>query len=168
MQRAHDLTLQAAALCVVLGLIGCGSASEPTAPASASERPAGSNPAQPSAIVARYDLQQIGDRQLPLTYSGGGASWQITGGHYFLAADNSYVFGYDINGATQAVPAGRYVLIDATTVRFYLAPGSYPQSQFYQERGGLFSTGRIQGDVMTVTYEDFVDFEIEKYILSGS
>ncbi|HEX9129130.1 MAG TPA: hypothetical protein VF850_08220 [Gemmatimonadaceae bacterium] len=36
-----------------------------------------------------------------------------------------------------------------------------------QERNGLFATGRIEGSTMTVTYEDWIDFEIEKYVASG-
>lgn len=116
--------------------------------------------------VTRWDLQLIGDKPLPLTYSGGGASWTITGGHYVLVDDGTYTFGYDVDGVERPSTIGRYIRLDSSRVQFYLPAGSYPQSEFYTERGGLFSTGIIQGNVMTVTYEDFVDFEIETYVTS--
>lgn len=47
---------------------------------------------------------------------------------------------------------------------FYLAEGSYPGSPFYAERGGLFATGTIRQDRMTMKYEDVVDFDTEVYV----
>ena len=117
--------------------------------------------------MASYDLIQIGGSTLPVTYSGGGATWVVTGGHYNLMSDNTFAFGYEINGFPNTRPIGTTVWIDPTTVKFYQFPDSYPASAFYQERNGLFATGRIEGNTMTVTYEDFVDFEIEKYVASG-
>lgn len=119
------------------------------------------------AIVARYDLSKVGGASLPLSYSGGGSSWTITGGHFVITADNSYAFGYDVDGIPTARPEGSVVWVDPTTVQFVQAPGTYPASQFYMERNGLFATGKIDGNVMTVTYEDPVDFETEIYVLSG-
>jgi Bacterial Ig-like domain len=121
-------------------------------------------------VVATYDLETIGGRALPLTYSGGGASWTITGGHYVIAADGTYAFGYELDNAkwTAAdIPCSMsQYTADGSTLLFYLTPGSYPASRFYEERGGLFSTGTVSGNRMTVKYEDFIDFEDEVYVLS--
>lgn len=119
-------------------------------------------------IVARYNLSKIAGAPLPLNFSGGGLSWAITGGHFVIAADNSFAWGYDIDGFPSVRPTGSVAWVDPTTVQFFQAPGSYPDSQFYRDRNGLFATGKIEGSVMTVTYEDPVDFEIETYVLSGN
>jgi hypothetical protein len=116
-------------------------------------------------VVAAYRLVTIGGRPLPQTYSGGGASWTITGGHYYLADNGTFLFGYEF--APTPVPAticsgATYSATDADMI-FYLEPGSYPQSTFYQQRNGLFATGKLSGRVMTVKYEDPVDFEDETY-----
>jgi hypothetical protein len=123
--------------------------------------------AKVQAIVARYDLSTIGGLPLPLYYSGGGSSWVITGGHFVIAADNSYAWGYDVAGIPGVRPLGSVVWVNPTTVQFFQAPGTYPASQFYQDRNGLFATGKIDGNVMTVTYEDPIDFDNEIYLLSG-
>jgi hypothetical protein len=122
--------------------------------------------ASPAARATQWDLLLIGGQQLPLTYSGGGSTWTITGGHYVFLDDSTYAFGYDVNGVEQLHPMGRYVTVASGAVQFYLAPGSYPLSTFYAERGGLFSTATIKGNLVTVTYEDFIDFEIETYVIS--
>jgi hypothetical protein len=124
--------------------------------------------AKVQAIVARYDLSTMGAAFLPVNVSGGGSSWTITGGHFVIAADNSYAFGYDVDGIPTARPGGSVVWVDPTTVQFFQAPGTYPGSQFYKDRNGLFATGKIEGNVMTVTYEDPIDFDIETYVLSGN
>jgi hypothetical protein len=125
--------------------------------------------AKPWNVIATYDLESIGGRALPLTYSGGGDSWTITGGHYVLADDGTYAFGYEVfnqewTAADVACSLAQYTVADST-LTFYLEPGSYPASQFYQERGGWFSTGTRTGNRMTVKYQDFIDFEDEVYIL---
>jgi hypothetical protein len=119
-------------------------------------------------VVAAYQLVTIGGRPLPQTYSGGGTSWTITGGHYYLADNGIYQFGYDL--ASTPMPAticsgATYTATGAETV-FYLEPGSYPQSSFYQQRNGLFATGKLSGSVMSVKYEDVLDFEDETYTRS--
>jgi hypothetical protein len=121
-------------------------------------------------VIATYDLESIGGRALPLTYSGGGETWTIAGGHYVLADDGTYAFGYEIadrkwTGADITCSMAQYTVADSI-VTFYLEAGSYPGSAFYQERGGLFSTGTRSGNRMTVKYEDFIDFEDEVYVLS--
>jgi len=121
-------------------------------------------------VIATYDLESIGGRALPLTYSGGGDTWSITGGHYVLADDGTYAFGYEVSdrrwtGADISCSMAQYTAADST-LTFYLEPGSYPGSAFYQERGGLFSKGTVSGNRMTVKYEDFIDFEDEVYVLS--
>ena len=117
----------------------------------------------PALQATRWDLLLIGGQQLPLTYSGGGSTWTITGGHYVFLDDSTYTFGYDIGGVGHASSIGRYFRNASGAVQFYLAPGTY--GPFYAERGGLFSTATIQGNLITVTYEDYVDFEIEIYIM---
>ena len=111
-------------------------------------------------IVARYNLTRIGGVPLPI-----GAT---TGGQYLLAADNTFAFGSEINGVLKVLPIGTVAWVDPTTLQFFLAPYLYPDSQFYRDLGGLFATGKIEGSVMTVTYSDFVDFDIETYVLSGN
>jgi hypothetical protein len=121
-------------------------------------------------VVATYDLETIGGRALPLTYSAGSASWTITGGHYVIADDGTYAFGYEVDNAKRTaadIPCSMsQYTADGSTLLFYLTPGSYPLSTFYHERGGLFSTGTVSGNRMTVKYEDFIDFEDEVYVLS--
>ncbi len=116
---------------------------------------------------ARWDLLLIGEQHLPLTYSGPGASWSITGGHYVFVGDSTYIFGYEVDGVDGPSTIGRYVRLDSSTVQLYV-PECYAGSDSCQERGGLFlfATGTIQGSVMTVTYEDFIDFEKETYVKS--
>ena len=115
-------------------------------------------------IVARYDLSEIGGQSLPISYAGGGVSWVVTGGHYMITSDDQYAFGYEKNGISHVTPNGTVVRVDANTIQFVMSPDMYPLSQFYRQLNGLFATGHIAGDVMTVTYEDFVDFEPETYI----
>jgi hypothetical protein len=120
-------------------------------------------------VIAAYDLESIGGLALPLSYSGGGNTWTITGGHYVLADDGTYAFGYEVSdrkwtGADITCSLAQYTVADST-LTFYLEPGSYPGSAFYRERGGLFAKGTHNGNRMTVRYEDFIDFEDELYIL---
>lgn len=117
------------------------------------------------AIIARYDLVEVGGKPLAQSwYSEGG----VTAAHYFLSSDGTFAFGYVINGLSGVHPVGTTVWADPTTLKFYQWPGSYPRSQFYTERNGLFATGRIEGNTMTVTYEDWIDFDTEKYVLSAN
>ena len=118
-------------------------------------------------IVARYKLTEIGGRPVPVQFITGDAPEVVTNGHYLLTDANEFAFGYEINGIDYVRPTGTFVRVDATTIQFILSPGSYPASQFYQSRNGLFATGYIDGNTMTVNYEDFIDFETEKYILTG-
>jgi hypothetical protein len=119
--------------------------------------------------VARYDLQTVGGLSLPRDYSGGGTSWSIVGGHYLLFDDGIYAFCYVSTAAPGAprdsiLTGGSYTTESATTLRFYLAPGSYPRSTFYQQLGGLFATGTVGGDRMSMKYTDWLDFEDEVYV----
>jgi hypothetical protein len=118
----------------------------------------------PAVRATRWDLLLAGGQQLPLTYSGGGATWTITGGHYVFLDDSTYTFGYDIDLVAHPNPSGRYFRLASGEVQFYLAPGTY--GPFYAEMGGLFSTATIQGNLITVKYEDLVDFETEIYVMS--
>jgi hypothetical protein len=120
----------------------------------------------PAERVTRWDLLLIGGKELPVTYSGGSSTWTITGGHYVFLDDSTYTYGGSVDGVDHTGPPGRYVRLASGAVQFYLAPGSYPASSFYAERGGLFSTATIQGNLVTVTYEDFLDFDIETYVMS--
>ncbi|MFI5231426.1 MAG: hypothetical protein ACHQSE_02825 [Gemmatimonadales bacterium] len=118
-------------------------------------------------VVAVYQLQSIGGQSLPRIYP----DWTITGGHYYVAANGTYSFGYEF-GSTPApatiCSSARYV-VGSSGIDFYLAPGSYPESSFYQQRGGLFSTGTLSGASLSVKYMDVVDFDDERYALvSGS
>jgi hypothetical protein len=130
-----------------------------------------STPSGGARVIAAFSLVSIGGKALPQTFSGAGTSWTITGGHYYLAEDGTYEFAYELNGDRQPPPAiscwGSQYTGDASGsgLRFFLRPGSYPASAFYQARGGLFSTGTLIDRVMKVTYEDFLDFEDEVYEL---
>jgi hypothetical protein len=121
-------------------------------------------------LIARLDLETVGGQPLPISYSG--SAWDLTGGHYFLAADGTYEFGYEVYGPVlpplgAACSLARYEVVSPTTVRFYLPPGTYPASTFYQERGGLFATATVRGDRIIFVYEDFLDFEDEVYVLAA-
>lgn len=114
-------------------------------------------------VIAIFQLLTVGGQPLP-AYSGG---WTVTGGHYYLGDNGTYAFGYEF-GPTEA-PAticsnARYVS-GSVAIDFYLADGSYPQSQFYAQRNGHFARGALDGTTMSVKYEDFIDFEDEVYEL---
>jgi hypothetical protein len=104
-------------------------------------------------VIATYDLQAIAGHALPVTYPG----VTVTGAHYVLFDDGSCKFGYD--GTSNSGSALTYVQRDSTTILFYLLPGTYPNSSFYADRNGLFSTGKLNGNTMTVNYEDIFDFD---------
>ncbi len=116
-----------------------------------------------AALVDRFDLVDVGGLPLPLSYSAGDRSWQVTGGHYLLRSDGTYDFYYDggiSGGGMRPRPTGRYER-SGTTIDFYLYP---PYGSFYHDRNGHFSRGTLAGRVMTVTYEDPINFEIERYV----
>ncbi|HEY8853464.1 MAG TPA: hypothetical protein VIM36_14855 [Gemmatimonadaceae bacterium] len=111
-------------------------------------------------IIARYDLIEVGGSPLP-------GSYLVSGGHYLLKSDNSFDYGYDFDGVSHVTPYGTFVQLDANTIQFVLSPGSYGKSSlYYGPSNGLFATGRIEGDVMTVTYVDNMDYYPETYVRS--
>jgi hypothetical protein len=114
-----------------------------------------------SDIVARYDLQSIGGKTLPLLYVGGGTTWQVTGGQYILYANGQYDFYYDFNPPETRPPGGVYVRSANGVIDFYLTA---PYSSFYYERNGHFARGEVSGNLMRATYDDPVDFEDEVYV----
>jgi hypothetical protein len=105
--------------------------------------------------VAIYDLQTIAGQKVPVTYPLG----TIAGGHYVLFDDGSCTWGYDGPNPASPTTTMSYGRPDSATIQFYLLPGTYPNSAFYAERNGLFSTGTLNGTTMTVRYEDFLDFD---------
>ena len=104
----------------------------------------------------RWELQRIGAQQLPVTYSGGGTTWTITGGNYVFLDDSTYAWGYTVNGVDNTRPMGRYVVDAPGSVQFFSAPGV------------LFSSATIAGNVVTVMYADFIDFDAETYVIPSS
>lgn len=48
-------------------------------------------------VIETYELQKIGDGNLPQIFSGGQTWWQINGGHYDLMADGTYDWYYVYN-----------------------------------------------------------------------
>jgi hypothetical protein len=123
--------------------------------------------AVPATVIAVLRLDLIGGQSLPQTYSGGGSSWTITGGHYYLADNGTYEVAYELAPTTPpaTICSGASYVRGASGIDFYLAPGSYPQSTFYQQRNGHFAAGTMSGTTMSVKYEDFIDFEDEVYTL---
>lgn len=113
--------------------------------------------------VAVYDLKLIGGQSLPITYSGGNTSWAVTGGHYTLFSDGTYVFGYEIDGKPRWNVPLPFIRRESS-IEFYLTPAAAPQSQFYANNGYLFSTGTLTSSGMSVVYTDPVDFEDEVYV----
>lgn len=108
----------------------------------------------PAVRATRWDLLLVAGQKLPLTYSAGGSTWTITGGQYVFLDDSSYARGYDVAGAEHTRPMGRY---------FVNASGAV---QFFDALGLLLSTATIQGNLVTVTYEDFIDFDPEIYVMA--
>lgn len=112
-----------------------------------------------SLLLERYDLQLMGGRLLPQDFSGG----KIVGGHYLLTTDGTYYFSYDFDvarGTLPPTPFGRYIR-SVNTIDFYVAG---PVGFFYRKHNSPFSTGRLDGGVMQVLYEDYIDFENELYV----
>ena len=112
-------------------------------------------------IIARYDLIEVAGSPLPSSYAP-----SVSGGHYLLKSDNTFDFGYDADGVSYVTPTGTFVQPDANTIQFVLSPGSYTKSSVYGPSNGLFATARIDGDVMTVTYVDYMDYDPETYVRS--
>ena len=111
-------------------------------------------------LIAIYDLKSIGGNALPRTYSGGGTGWTVTGGHYALFSDGTYIFGYEFDGR-QSWSIPQTFIDRGSQTDFYLSHET--ASQFYAERGYLFSTATVFSGGMSVVYTDFVDFEDEVY-----
>jgi hypothetical protein len=102
-------------------------------------------------IIARYDLI------LPSSLQP-----SVSGGHYLLKSDNSFEFGYDADGVSNVFPYGTFVQLDANTIQFVLLSSPYAKSSSNE----LFATGRIEGNMMTVTYVDYMDYDPETYVRS--
>lgn len=110
-------------------------------------------------LLERYDLQLMGGRLLPQDFPSG----KIVGGHYLLMTDGTYYFSYDVDvarGTLPPTPSGRYIR-SVNTIDFYVAG---PVGFFYWKHNSPFSTGRLEGGVMQVLYEDYIDFENEVYV----
>lgn len=151
--------------------LACVSAEPPSAPTAQSQatdtlptpKAPPANPVVPSdaRIVESFDLETIGGVALPLSYSGGGSTWQIVGGRYDLRADGLYSFYY--LGLPERVPSetptGWYIRT-GRTIEFYT---SGPVGPFYLERNRHFSTGVLTEHGLIVDYEDYIDFEREVY-----
>jgi hypothetical protein len=114
-------------------------------------------------LVGQYELKLIGGKSLPITYSGGGSSWTVTGGGYRLFDDGTYTFGYEIDHVRGWNIPLSYLQADGQ-IAFYLNYESAPESSFYKDRAYLFAMGVINGNTMTVQYTDPVDFEEEVYV----
>lgn len=113
---------------------------------------------QLSKVIASYDLEKIDGRTLPFSFSFSG-TWDIIGGHYVLADDSTYTFGYELKSGDGIWISGStgssYSRLNATII------------EFYYRGGGLFSTGTINGNVMAVKVEYIDDFvHDEVYVLS--
>ena len=117
-----------------------------------------------TAVVATYELQTIGGRRLPISYSGGGSGWNVTGGRYRLFSDGTYMSGYELDGKQQWGPVLSYFRRDST-IEFYLSPETERASIFYANINYLFATATLKGELMSVKYSDPVDFEDEVYSL---
>jgi hypothetical protein len=105
----------------------------------------------------------VGGQSLPISYSGGGSSWTVTGGSYRLFDDGTYTWGYEMDHLQVWHNPLPYLRAEGK-IEFYLSYESAPESSFYKDRGYLFATGTINGNAMTVKYEDPVDFEDEVYV----
>jgi hypothetical protein len=119
--------------------------------------------AVPAKVIAVFRLDSVAGQPLPMFAPG----WTITAGHYYLAENGTWELGYD---AAPAVPptticsSAGYVR-NANGIDFYLEPGSFPPSTFYQQRGGHFARATVSGTKMSVKYEDPADFDDEVYTL---
>jgi hypothetical protein len=118
-------------------------------------------------VIATYDLRAVGGVKGPPFYTGMGFSG-LTGAHYQLFDNGTYRFGYEWNGHTSWNWTESYRETGPGLIEFYLDQATAPASTFYASRNYLFSTGTLSGGVMTVRYEDPVDFEDEEYVLAGS
>ena len=125
----------------------------------------------PAKVVAVFQLVSTGGLPLPQTYSGGGSSWTITGGHYYLADDGTYEFGYELGSVPPPVTISscNTYIAGVNAFDFYLAPWAYPGSMFYPSSAGFFAHGTVSDGMMTVNYADIFDFEDEVYVrVAGS
>ena len=102
---------------------------------------------------ARFDLQTIGGRHLPLS----NGTVTITGGRVVLYDDGTCTHGYDGFGN---IAQCYYTLTGKLDDRASLA-------FFDKQFGTQFAAGESTAGVMTVTYTDWLDFETEVYRLAG-
>lgn len=111
------------------------------------------------APIAIYDLKTGG----PLgtdAYPGPNFTPGVTGGHYVLLSDGTYLWGYELNFIATVSQPFRFTIQDPQTVDFYeMIPGVTP------DPNRLFSVGTLSANTMTVKYKDTVDFEDEVYVL---
>lgn len=147
----------------VSAVCACGGTENPSAPNAEAASVRAPETTSDRKIVETYDLVKIGGQALPLTYSGGGSTWQVTGGRYELMSDGTYFFYYVGTpwGGRKPGPDGWFVRTDRGTIEFYYAGSIGP---FYAERNRHFASGRLTDAGMVVDYEDTVDFEQEIYL----
>jgi hypothetical protein len=108
-----------------------------------------------------YDIHTIGARPLPVTYSGGGSTWDIVGGRYIFSDDGTFSQTSLVrmsDGVTRTNSFhGTYGLLTYGPLESSI--------MFYVDRK-FFASGEVRGDVLTVTYDDWIDFEEEVYLRS--
>jgi hypothetical protein len=113
-------------------------------------------------ILAFYDLQSVGGKAPPLAYPSGGFSFDITGAHYVLFADGTYISGFEIHGKTEWSQLQLFVK-RSSSFDFYLNSVSDPDADANASNNYLLSTGTLSGNVMTVKYQDTYDYQEETY-----
>jgi hypothetical protein len=97
-------------------------------------------------VVAAFDLSE----GLPLSHLG------IGGAHYVLFDDGTYVHYYTDRVTDESIlyPNGSYTIKDSSTIEFSTQMGVFP---------AMAATGKLNGQKLTVNYEDFIDFDPEVY-----
>jgi hypothetical protein len=115
------------------------------------------------APIAIYDLQTEDGEPVPYTYSiPGQSSHTISGGHYVLFGDGSYIYGVENNYIPGFFPSQRFIRSSATTLDFYAVPSDAPPPPGFPDPGYLFSEGTVNGNMLKVLT---VNYDEEVYIL---
>jgi hypothetical protein len=116
------------------------------------------------APIAIYDLQTQGSAPIPRTYTIPGGPFTVTGGHYVLFGDGSYIYGFETNLVPGFYPSERFIRSSSSTLDFYAVRSDSPPPGGFPDPGYLFSTGSVNGNMLTVMYYN-IDWSDEVYVL---
>jgi len=114
------------------------------------------------APIAVYDLQSMGG-QAVTGVPGPESNPQVTGGHYLLFGDGTYLTIYEVNLISNIGEPYRFSVENPQTLDFYGVPANTPG--FMPDPKFAVAVGTLAGEKMTLNYWDYFGYEEETYLL---